>query len=113
MFEKEIEAMNIAFDFSRRYTVARVPRSYDRAESFAFECVYSLKQYVADRIGIDPYDVVLIAISENGKVVVLSENSWYRAWLYFHFRQPSCGIVQFYNDVEPELIIDKMNASFS
>lgn len=112
LFDKEIEAMNIAFDFSRRYTVARVPKSYDSAEEFAIKCVYSLRPYVADKIGVDSYDVVLIAISENGKVVVFCEEDRYRRYLYPHFQRPSCGAAQFYDDVDPELIIETMNVLF-
>lgn len=41
--KKEIEKMNIAFDFSRQYTIARVPKVYRNAEQFALEVVYSLR----------------------------------------------------------------------
>lgn len=37
--KKEIEKMNIAFDFSRQYTIARVPKVYRNAEQFALEVV--------------------------------------------------------------------------
>lgn len=37
--KKEIEKMNIAFDFSRQYTIARVPKVYRNAGQFALEVV--------------------------------------------------------------------------
>lgn len=81
MFKKEIDAMNVAFDFNNQYAIARVPKSYISAEKFALECVYSLRAYIADKLGIDAGKVVLIAISKNDKVVVLCEDSRYRNWL--------------------------------
>ncbi len=112
MFEKEIDAMNIAFDFNKQYTIARVPQSYNSAEEFALKCVYSLRPYVADKLGVDYSDVILIAISKNDKVVVLSEDSRYRNWLWNCFHQSSVGSAQFYDDVKPELIIARLNKLF-
>lgn len=61
--------MNIAFDFSRQYTIARVPKVYRNAEQFALEVVYSLRPYISDKLGIDYRKVILIAIS---KIIKLS-----------------------------------------
>ena len=67
--KKEIEKMNIAFDFSRQYTIARVPKVYRNAEQFALEVVYSLRPYISDKLGIDHGKIILIAVSKNNKVV--------------------------------------------
>jgi len=112
MSAKEISAMNIAFDFTKQYTVARVPERYIDAEWFALEVVYSLRLYVADKLKVDYGKVILIAISENDKVVVLCENNRYRDWLYGQFHQPSVGVAQFYNNVKPELILDRLDVLF-
>ena len=53
LLTEEIEKMHIAFDFSRQYTIARVPESYPTAEEFALKCVYSLRPYIADKLNID------------------------------------------------------------
>ncbi|MBQ8751040.1 MAG: hypothetical protein IJW32_06065 [Clostridia bacterium] len=105
---KEIDAMNIAFDFSNPFAIARVPLNFKDAETFALDFVYSLGPYVADKLDIGYSDVVLIAISKNNKVVVYSVNSRYRDWLYHYFQKPSLMYVQFYDDIEPELIIEKI-----
>lgn len=112
MSGKEIETMNIAFDFSKQYTIARVPKSYDRAEEFALECVYFLRPYVADKCNMESGKVILIAISKNNKVVVLCDDSRYRNWLWNNFHQPSVGSAQFYDDIEPERIIERLNLLF-
>ena len=105
---KEIDAMNIAFDFSNPFVVAKIPKNYKNAETFALECVYSLGPYIADKLNTEYSKVVLIAISKNNKVVVYSVNSRYRDWLYRYFQKPSLMYVQFYDDIEPELIIGKI-----
>ena len=110
--KEEIEKMNIAFDFSRQYTIARVPKVYRNAEQFALEVVYSLRPYISDTLGIDYRKVILIAVSKNNKVVVFCENNRYRNWLYNCFHQPSVGNAQFYDNTEPELILEKLNLLF-
>ena len=105
---KEIEKMNIAFDFSNSFIIARVSENYKNAETFALECVYSLGPYIADKLNTEYSKIVLIAISKNNKVVVYSVNSRYRDWLYRYFQKPSLMYVQFYDDIEPELIIEKI-----
>ena len=112
MFKEEIEKMNIAFDFSKRYTVARVPLNYNSADEFALECVYSLRPYVADKCNIDTTKVILVAISKNNKVVVLCDNDRYRSWLWDDFHQPSIGSAQLYDNVKPELILQRLNLLF-
>ena len=101
--KKEIEKMNIAFDFSRQYTIARVPKVYRNAEQFALEVVYSLRPYISDKLGIDHGKIILIAVSKNNR---------YRNWLYNCFHQPSVGSAQFYDNTEPELILEKLNLLF-
>lgn len=113
VFEKEIDEMNIVFDYRNQYTIARVPKTYKDAEEFALALVYYLKTYVAKKLNIEWWKVVLIAISKNNKVVVLSDDSRSRNWLWIHFHQPSLGAAQFYDNVKPELIIEKMDALFS
>lgn len=113
MSAKQIEEMNIAFDFRKQYTVARVPQNYADAEDFASSLVYYLRPYVANKLGIAGRDVILVAVSENNKVVVLSEDGRSRKWLGSFFNKPSIGSAQFYDDVKPELIIDKMNNLFA
>ena len=108
MLLKSFEEMGIAFDFSNKFTVARVPYSYADAEDFALHLVYSLKPYVAKKRGVGDAEVVLIAISKNNKVVVASNNEWPRNHLYKHFKKPSLGYAQFYDNVDPELIIEKI-----
>lgn len=110
--KEEIEKMSIAFDFSRQYTIARVPKVYQNAEQFALEVVYSLRPYISDKLGIDYEKVILIAVSKNNKVVVFCENNRYRNWLYNYFHQPSVGSAQFYDNTEPELILEKLNLLF-
>ncbi len=112
MFEKKFDAKNITFDFSKPYTIARVPEIYPNAETFALQLVYDLGPYVARKLNIDCHQVVLIAISKNNKVVVLCDNDRYRDWLFRHFQKSSLGIAQFYDDVKPEQIIEKMSALF-
>lgn len=112
MSKKETKKMNIAFDFSKQYTVARVSESYDSAEEFALRCVYSLRPYVADKCNIENEKVILIAISKNNKVVVLCDDSRYRNWLWNDFHVPSLGSAQLYNNVEPELILKTLNLLF-
>lgn len=110
--EKEVEKMHIAFDFSKQYTIARVPESYKSAENFALRCVYALRPYVAKKCNIDSSKVILIAISKNNKVVVLCDNNRYRDWLWNNFYIPSIGSAQFYDNVAPEQIIEKLNLLF-
>lgn len=105
---KEIDAMNIAFDFSNPFAIARVPLNFKDAETFALDFVYSLGPYVADKLDIGYSDVVLIAISKNNKVVVYSVNGLYREWLTLYFNEQSLDCIQFYDDIEPELIIAKL-----
>ncbi len=106
--EKEIDAMNIAFDFSNQFTIAKVSKNYKNAEIFALECVYSLVPYVANKLNVDYFKVVLIAISKNNKVVVYSVNNRYRNYLWHHFQKSSLNYAQFYDNVEPALIIKKI-----
>lgn len=113
MSEKKIEAMNIAFDFSKQYTVARVPADYENAEVFALDMVYWLKPYVAHKLNIDDRKVVLIAVSKNNKIVVLCDNCRYRDWLFRYFEVPSIGAAQLYDNVRPEQIIEKIDGLFS
>ena len=108
--KKEIEAMNIVWDHHKQYTIARVPEDYSCAEDFALRLVYDLRPYVAEERGIDCSKVVLVAVSANDKVVVLSDDARYRNWLACFFHKPSVGVAQFYDDVEPELIIKKIRA---
>ena len=61
--KKEIEKMNIAFDFSRQYTIARVPKVYRNAEQFALEVVYSLRPYISDKLGIDHAKIIKLSYS--------------------------------------------------
>lgn len=105
---KEIDAMNIAFDFSNPFVVAKVPKNYKNAETFALECVYSLGPYIADKLNTDYSKLVLVAISKNNKIVFYSVDSRYRDWLYRYFQKPSLRYVQFYDDIELELIIEKL-----
>ncbi len=112
MSKKEIDAMNVAFDFSKQYTVARVPEIYDKAEEFALRLVYSLRPYVADKLGIDCAEVILVAISKNNKVVVFCDDRSYRNWLWHYFSSPSVGSAQFYDDVKPELILERLDELF-
>lgn len=112
MLTKRIEEANIAFDFSRPYTVARVPQNYADAENLAFRVAYSLRSYVADKLGIDYGRVILVVISKNNKVVVLCENNRCRNYLWNFFHIPSIGIAQLYDDVKPELILEKLNMLF-
>ena len=105
---EEIDAMNIAFDFSNPFVVAKVPKNYEDAEEFALECVQSLYPYVGNKLNTEYSKVVLIAISRNNKVVVYSINARCRDWLWNHFQKPSTGYTQFYDDIEPELIIEKL-----
>lgn len=97
---KEIEKMNIAFDFSRQYTIARVPESYPTAEEFALKCVYFLRPYIAGKLNIDYTEVILVALSKNNKVVVLCNNNRYRDWLWNYFHKSSVGSAQFYDDID-------------
>ena len=105
---KEIDAMNIAFDFSNPFVVAKVPKNYENAEKFALECVCSLGPYVGNKLNTEYSKVVLIAISRNNKVVVYSVDGRCRDWLWNHFQKPSLVYTQFYDDIEPELIIEKL-----
>ena len=102
--QNDVDKIGIVFDFRRQYTIARVPDDYRKAEELA----YALIPYVADRRGIDFGQVVLVVISRNNKVVVCS-SSRYRNWLYQYFQQPSLGNAQFYDDVAPELILEKLD----
>lgn len=106
-FEK-LEKMDIAFDFSNPFVIAKVPEDYHTAEDFALRCVYTLGPLFAKKMNIDYSKVVLVAISKNNKVVVYSVSSQYRDWLYLFFKKPSMKYAQFYDDVEPEQIIEKM-----
>lgn len=110
---KQIEDMNIAFDGSNGFVIARVPTNYHNAEDFALRVVYGIRPYIADKLGVSYERVVLVAISENNKVVVMSENSRYREWLYHHFQKPSIGCAQLYDDVEPKQIIGKLKVLFN
>ena len=112
LLTEEIEKMHIAFDFSRQYTIARVPESYPTAEEFALKCVYSLRPYIADKLNIDWTEVILVAVSKNNKVVVLCTNLRYRNWLWSRFYKFSVGHVQFNDDIEPELIIKRLDELF-
>lgn len=104
----EINKMNIAFDFSNPFVIARVPKNYKDAETFALECVYSLAPYVANKLNTEYSKVVLIAISNNNKIVFYSVNSRYRDWLYRFFQKPSLMYVQLHDDTKPELIVEKL-----
>lgn len=106
--QNDVDEMGIVFDFRKQYTIARVPKDYRKAEELALELAYALIPYVADRRGIDFGQVVLVVISRNNKVVVCS-SSRYRNWLYQYFQQPSLGNAQFYDDVAPELILEKLD----
>ena len=103
--EKEISAMNIAFDFSNKFTIARVPRSYETAEDFALKFVRYLVPFVAKMLNIDYTRVVLVAISQNNKVVVYKVCDWSRSWLFYNFKLSNTKV---YDDVDPETIIDEM-----
>lgn len=113
MLDKEIEALGISFDFSNQYTIARVPQSYPCAKVFAFRLVYSLRQYVAKKLNIYETAVTLVAISENDKTVILSNNNQCREALVRTFHPSFWGISQFYDDVSSELILKRMDELFS
>ena len=108
MSDKDVEAMNIAFEFSKQLIIARVPSNYLSAEDMAFRLVYALKPYLANKLKISNSEIVLIVISQNNKVVVACDNSWYRNCLYNSFHKPSMGYAQFYDNTDPELIIEKI-----
>ncbi|MBR5598486.1 MAG: hypothetical protein IKW39_00435 [Alphaproteobacteria bacterium] len=110
--EKEVNAMNITFDFSNQFAIARVPQNYEKANEFALECVYSLWPYIAKVLNVAYSKLVLIAISGNNKSVVFSFDCRMRDYLYCHFNKPSLMYAQFYDDVEPELIIEKMKTLY-
>ena len=107
--QNDVDAKGIVFDFRKQYTIARMPDDYRKAENLALRLAYALVHYVADKLGVDYGQVVLVVISRNGKVVVCSPNSRYRNWLYHCFQQPSLGYAQFYDDVTPELILEKLD----
>ena len=107
--QNDVDEKGIVFDFRKQYTIARVPDDYCKAEDLALRLAYTLVPYVADKLGIDFGEVVLVVISRNGKVVVCSVNNRYRNWLYQYFQQPSLGNAQFYDDVAPELILEKLD----
>ena len=100
--------MGIVFDFRKQYTIARVPKDYRKAEDLALDLSYAFLSYVVDKLGIKFSQVVLVIISRNGKVVVCSD-SRYRDWLYQYFQQPFLGYAQFFDDVAPELILEKLD----
>ena len=106
--QNDVDQMGIVFDFRKQYTIAWVPDDYRKAEDLAFELSYALLSYVVAKLGIKFRQVVLVIISRNGKVVVCSD-SRYRDWLYQYFQQPSLGYAQFYDDVAPELILEKLD----
>ena len=107
--QNDVDQMGIVFDFRKQCTIARVPYDYRKAENLALDLAYDLVPYVADKLGVDYEQVVLVVISRNGKVVVCSANSRYRNWLYHCFQHPSLGYAQFYDDVTPELILEKLD----
>ncbi len=113
MSEKEIKVLNIDFDFSNPFAIARVPYRFNNALFFANQFVYTLVSYVADTLKIDHSKVVLVAISKNNKVVVISFDPKYRDGLYEAFHKESVGNSQLYDDVEPELIIEKLKELFN
>ena len=84
---EKIDAMNIAFDFSNPFVIARVPLNFKDAETFALDFVYPLGLYVTVKFDIRYSDLVLIAISKNNKVVVYSVNGAYREWLTLYFNE--------------------------
>ncbi len=113
MSKKEIEQMNIAFDSNKQYVVAQVPKYYDSAEDFALGLVYSLKPYVAKKLNIEENKLVLVAISKNDKIVIISEDRRCRDWLARSFH-PSCiGNAQFYDNVKSELILEEIKVLVS
>ena len=97
----EFDDLNVTLDYSNQFTIAKFPKDFENAEDFASEAVYRLIPYLDEK-------AVIVAISKNSKVVVLSNSSKYRKWLQRHFHKPSIGIAQFFDDVEPELIIEKL-----
>lgn len=107
--QNDVDAKGIVFDFRKQYTIARVPDDYRKAEELALELGYALIPYVADKLGVGNFrQVVLVVISRNGKVVVISK-SRYRDFLYHYFKKPSLGRAQFYDNVAPELILEKLD----
>lgn len=106
--QNDVDQMGIVFDFRKQYTIARVPDDYRTAEDLASELSYALLSYVTEKLGINFSQVVLVIISRNGKVVVCSD-SRYRDWLYLYFQHPSLGYAQFFDDVAPELILEKLD----
>lgn len=113
LMKEKLEKMNIAFDFSNKFAIARVPFNYGDAENFALDCVYSLVPYVAEKLNIDYSKVVLVAISQDNKVVVFSVNSRDRDWLFYSFNTPSISNAQLYDNVDPESIIEKLKELYS
>jgi len=112
MPEQIIQSRQLTLDFSRPYTIIKTQFNYSAAEDMALEFVYKLAPCIADKLNIDTGNVILIAISKNNKVVIFCENSRYRDWLYNFFEQPSLGSAQFYDDVDPALIIEKLDILF-
>ena len=112
MPEQIIQSRKLTLDFSRPYTIIKTQFNYSAAEDMALEFVYKLAPCIADKLNIDTGNVILIAISKNNKVVIFCENSRYRDWLYNFFEQPSLGSAQFYDDVDPALIIEKLDILF-
>lgn len=111
--KREIEEMNIDFDFSNPFAIARVPQDYQDADTFAVDLVYSLASYVGNKLMLWPSQIVLVAISNNNKVVVYTVNDRYKEWLYYYFQKPYLKYVQVFDDIEPNLIIEKMKECMS
>ena len=101
MNENELKKMNIAFDFSNPFAIAKVSQNFKDAETFAKECVYYLAPYVANKFNIEFQGLELVAISQNNKVVVYSVGSINKDWVCRHFRMS----VKLYDEVDPCLII--------
>lgn len=104
--------MNVVFEVKAHYVLMKDARRYECAESFALDTVYKSRVVIADSLGIVLRELVLIAVSRNGKIVVICDSNRYRDWLYRKFKKPSRGIAQFYDDVKLKDITDWLDLLF-
>jgi len=105
---EKVGAIRVYFEIEYPLIIAKIPQDYSNAEDLAFRIVYGLKPYVSERFKIKNSEMVLVVISQNNKVVVACDDKMYRNHLLIYFHKPSIGYAQFYDNVEPQKIIDRL-----
>lgn len=104
----KINNRNVAIDFSNQFIIARIPENFKDEKSFVL-AVSDILAVIWQKLNVSPWDTDAIAVSSNNKVVFYSKKTDHWRYLNSFFKKSySAGFYLIYDNIDPELIIEKM-----